>query len=94
MRHSGSDVTALSAVIGLTQSREHGNIIFIYTDMFFTFLPVSPVQVLVVEAEVSGRKGGVGGAREVFKEQEVSYWLPGNNKPLDLFIKDLTMFVN
>lgn len=40
----------------------------------------TPVQVLVVKTEVSGREGGVGGVREVLKEQEVSYWLPGKTK--------------
>lgn len=36
----------------------------------------------MVETEVSGRQGGVGGVGEVLKEQEVSYWLPGKKKPL------------
>lgn len=38
---------------------------------------VSPEQVLVAEAQVSGREGGVGGAREILQEQEISNWLPG-----------------
>lgn len=37
------------------------------------------MQVLVVKAEVPGRERGVGGVGEVLKEQEVSYWLPGEN---------------
>lgn len=48
--------------------------------------PFSPVyvhvcvQVLVAETQVACREGRVGGAGEVLQEQEVSHWLPGENR--------------
>lgn len=43
---------------------------------------VLPVQVLVAEAQVYGREGGVGGVREILQKQEVSHWLPCETPPL------------
>lgn len=41
--------------------------------------PASP-QALVAEADCPGRSGRLGGAREVFKEQEITHWLPGETR--------------
>lgn len=48
-------------------------------------LSVSPVEVLVVKTEVSGRERGVGGVREILQEQKVSHWLPGEDKKVHAF---------